>query len=134
MERKRWLRRAREIDKVIEIALAQRGKPYIYGSAGPSGFDCSGLVVYSFLHGTGVSLPHNAFQQFKATRRLLTRGLRPRRGDLVFYYSPIHHVGIYLGRGQIVQAGDPDLGIEKVHVDQYAQPVAWGRVRGVVSH
>ena len=89
-----------------DIAIAQRylGVPYVWGGASPSGFDCSGLVMYVFAQ-LGVSLPHNAAMQFALCTPVPRADLQP--GDLVFYgYSPgsIHHVGIYVGNGTMIDA------------------------------
>jgi len=89
-----------------DIAIAERylGVPYVWGGASPSGFDCSGLVMYVFAQ-LGVSLPHNAAMQFACSTPVPRAGLQP--GDLVFYgYSPgsIHHVGIYVGNGTMIDA------------------------------
>ncbi|MFY1696949.1 NlpC/P60 family protein [Solwaraspora sp. WMMA2101] len=92
--------------KAVTFACAQIGKPYIWGSAGPSGYDCSGLTLAAWRQG-GVSLPHNAARQRQVTRNISRDELRP--GDLVFYYS-LSHVGMYVGDGWIVhasQAGEP---------------------------
>ncbi|HZQ26853.1 MAG TPA: NlpC/P60 family protein [Acidimicrobiales bacterium] len=85
------------------VAEAQRqlGKPYQYGAAGPNSFDCSGLTMWSWRAG-GVSLPHSAAAQYSAIRHVAVSDLVP--GDLVFYGSPIHHVGMYVGNGQMIEA------------------------------
>ena len=80
------------------------GKPYKYGGSSPAGFDCSGLVQYSFKH-AGVALPHNTLQQRSASR--LIRSSELRRGDLLFFNQEgkkYGHVGIYLGDGRFVHA------------------------------
>lgn len=85
----------------VQTALAQVGKPYQWGAAGPSSFDCSGLTMYAWAH-AGVSLPHSSAAQYSATARVSTSSLAP--GDLLFYYSPIHHVAMYIGGGRMVEA------------------------------
>jgi cell wall-associated NlpC family hydrolase len=85
----------------IDFALSQRGKPYHWGSAGPSSYDCSGLTMRSYAH-AGISLDHYTGSQWHAGRHVGRSELRP--GDLVFFYSDHHHVGIYLGGGQMVHA------------------------------
>ena len=80
------------------------GKPYKYGGASPSGFDCSGLVQYSFRQ-AGIALPHNTVQQRSATRLVKVAELR--RGDLLFFNQEgkrASHVGIYLGKERFVHA------------------------------
>lgn len=85
----------------VQTAMAQQGKPYQWGAAGPSSFDCSGLTMYAWAH-AGVSLPHSSAAQYSATTRVSTSALAP--GDLLFYYSPIHHVAMYIGGGRMVEA------------------------------
>ena len=77
-------------------AYAQIGKPYVYGAAGPAAFDCSGLTKAAWA-AAGVTLPHNAARQYSSMAHLARADLAP--GDLVFYYSDIHHVAIYIGNG-----------------------------------
>jgi cell wall-associated NlpC family hydrolase len=85
----------------VQAALSQVGKPYVWGAAGPNSYDCSGLTMWSWAH-AGVSLPHSSAAQYSVTARVSTSALEP--GDLVFYYSPIHHVAMYIGNGQMVEA------------------------------
>jgi cell wall-associated NlpC family hydrolase len=85
----------------VNTALAQVGKPYVYGGAGPNSFDCSGLTQYSWA-AAGVSLPHSAEMQAGMGSPVTLSALQP--GDLVFYYSPIGHVAMYIGNGNIVHA------------------------------
>jgi peptidoglycan DL-endopeptidase CwlO len=87
--------------KVVAFAKAQIGEPYSYGAAGPGSWDCSGLTMMAWAQ-AGVSLPHSSRQQFSVTRRVSRSQLQP--GDLVFYYSPISHVSIYVGNGMRVTA------------------------------
>lgn len=127
-----WMNSVRHerIEQVIHFALDQRGKPYKFGADGPDEFDCSGLVVAAYRQ-IGIELPHNAAEQFAATRRVVRMHWIKRKGDLVFYYHPISHVAIYLGGGYIIQAGSPSLGIARVETARYAKPVGWGRVKHV---
>ena len=85
----------------VDTALAQRGKPYVWAAAGPDSFDCSGLVMYAYA-AAGVSLPHSSRMQAGIGQSVSRDQLQP--GDLVFFYSPISHVGIYIGNGQMVHA------------------------------
>ncbi|MBB2912547.1 cell wall-associated NlpC family hydrolase [Streptosporangium becharense] len=82
-------------------ALTQQLKPYIWGAEGPNGFDCSGLVMWAYQK-VGISLPHYTGDQWAAGTHISKDQLRP--GDLVFFYSDLHHVGIYLGGGLMVHA------------------------------
>ncbi len=93
----------------VEIAMAQVGKSYVFGTAGPNTFDCSGLMVYSYKK-MGVSLPRTSRAQFGAGTAVSKDNLQP--GDLVFYYSGISHVGMYIGNGKIVHAANPRSGVK----------------------
>lgn len=86
---------------VVDVALRYVGVPYVWGGASPSGFDCSGLVQYSYAQ-VGVSLPHSSRAQYNVGVAVARSDLQP--GDLVFFGSPIHHVGIYVGGGNMVHA------------------------------
>jgi peptidoglycan DL-endopeptidase CwlO len=87
--------------KAVAYAKAQVGKPYAYGASGPGSFDCSGLTMMAWAQ-ANVSLPHSSSAQYGATRRISSGDLQP--GDLIFYYSPITHVAIYVGGGMQVAA------------------------------
>lgn len=90
--------------RAAKVACAQAGKPYVYATAGPDTFDCSGLTQYAWRHGAGVSLPHNAYQQKQVTGDPSITRATLRVGDLVFYYSDIHHVAIYVGGNWVMSA------------------------------
>ena len=92
----------------VQYALAQVGDSYVYGATGPDAFDCSGLTMRAWAQ-AGVSLPHSSSAQFASGPRIAASDLQP--GDLVFYYSPISHVGIYIGNGMIVHAANPSTGV-----------------------
>ncbi len=85
----------------VDAALSQVGKPYQWGAAGPDSFDCSGLTMWAWAR-AGVGLPHNSGAQYDATVRVGSGEWEP--GDLLFFGSPIHHVGMYIGNGQMVEA------------------------------
>lgn len=85
----------------VQTAYDQIGKPYRWGAAGPDSFDCSGLTMYSWAR-AGVSLPHSSRAQFSATKRVARENLQA--GDLVFFGSPIHHVGIFVGNGNMINS------------------------------
>jgi cell wall-associated NlpC family hydrolase len=82
-------------------ACAQIGKPYVFGSGGPNTFDCSGLTAYAW-KAAGVNLRHYTQWQWQDTKPVSRADLRP--GDLVFYYSDLHHMGMYVGNNWIVHA------------------------------
>jgi cell wall-associated NlpC family hydrolase len=86
---------------IVDTALAARGRPYVWGGTGPAGYDCSGLVVAA-ARKAGISLPHSSLMQSTAGTPVARTALRP--GDLVFFYRPVSHVGIYIGNGQIVHS------------------------------
>lgn len=85
----------------VETALAYHGIPYLWGGEKPSGFDCSGLVLYVYRQ-HGVELPHYSGSQFLLGDKIMPQDLRP--GDVVFFGSPVHHVGIYMGAGYYIHA------------------------------
>jgi cell wall-associated NlpC family hydrolase len=119
--------RAAKINRVMTWASHQRGKPYSYGAAGPSRFDCSGLVMYVFKHAIGRSLSHNAEAQYRASRHISRRYLRP--GDLVFEVSSsgyAYHVGIYAGNGYFWHA--PHSGTVVKKQKMYSAHWRFGRI------
>lgn len=107
----------------VNYALAQVGDAYVYGAAGPDAFDCSGLTMMAWRQ-AGVSLPHSSSGQMSSGPSVPSSALQP--GDLVFYYSPVSHVGIYIGNGKIVHAANPDSGVEVA--DVFSMPFS-GAVR-----
>lgn len=98
----------------VATALAQVGDAYVYGAAGPDAFDCSGLTMFAW-RAAGVSLPHSSSIQAGMGVPVSYSAMQP--GDMVFYYSPISHVGIYIGNGQLVHAPNPSTTVEVVDVD-----------------
>lgn len=92
----------------VQYAMAQVGDAYVYGAAGESAFDCSGLTMRAWAQ-AGVSLPHSSSAQYGSGPHVAASDLQP--GDLVFYYSPISHVGMYIGNGMIVHAANPGTGV-----------------------
>ena len=85
----------------VQEAYRQLGKPYRWGAEGPDAFDCSGLSKWAWAK-AGVSLPHYSRAQYNEGRHVSQSELRP--GDLVFFGNPIHHLGIYVGNGQMIHA------------------------------
>ncbi len=100
----------------VTTAPAQIGKPYPWAAAGPNSFDCSGLTMYSW-SAAGVTMTHYAAAQFDEFPHVSQSELQP--GDLVFFGSPIHHVGIYEGSGTMIDA--PETG-ENVRRDSIYRP------------
>jgi peptidoglycan DL-endopeptidase CwlO len=107
---------------VVNAALSQLGVPYRFARSEPGvAFDCSGLTKWAWGM-AGVALPHQSRHQFSTTRRIPKE--HAQAGDLIYYYSPISHVGIYLGDGRLIHA--PATGdVVKISA------VNWGRVAGV---
>ncbi len=85
----------------VETAFAYHGIPYLWGGETPSGFDCSGLILYVYRQ-HGVNLPHYSGSQFLLGEKIAPAELLP--GDVVFFGSPIHHVGMYVGGGYFIHA------------------------------
>jgi len=85
----------------LRFAISQMGKPYAWGAAGPGSYDCSGLTMASW-RAAGVSLPHSSRMQYAVTAHVSRSAMRP--GDLVFFYSPISHVAIFVGGDTVVGA------------------------------
>ncbi|GAA0630231.1 C40 family peptidase [Sporichthya brevicatena] len=101
--------------KAIEFALAQIGDRYVWGASGPDGWDCSGLTMVAWSK-AGVSLPHSSRMQYATGNKIPRSELQP--GDLVYFYSPISHVGIYLGNGRMVHAPNPGRRVEISPISQ----------------
>jgi len=85
----------------VAAAESMLGRPYVYGAAGPSAFDCSGLMYWAWQR-AGVTLPRTSEAQASAGRRIPLSQARP--GDLVIYYGDMHHVGMYVGHGMVIHA------------------------------
>ena len=103
--------------QAIDFAIAQLGDAYVYGGTGPSGWDCSGLVMKSFA-AAGVSLPRVAGPQINSVRKVSMDALQP--GDLVAY-GDNSHIGIYLGRGKVIHAPHPGRSVEITGLARYTQ-------------
>ena len=97
--------------KALAYAKAQLGEPYARSGAGPSSWDCSGLTMMAW-GSAGVSLPHSSRQQFNRGQPVAKSELQ--LGDLVFFYSDIHHVGLYAGSGQVIHAPRPGKSVEYI--------------------
>lgn len=102
--------------RAVQFALAQVGKPYVWGSAGPSSYDCSGLTSAAWA-AAGVSLPHSALQQYGYGKHVSFSQMVP--GDLMFFYSPIGHVAMYIGNGLMVSAPQTGENVKVIPADTY---------------
>jgi cell wall-associated NlpC family hydrolase len=115
------------VGAVIAYAKSKLGDDYVWGAAGPSTFDCSGLTMMAWKQ-AGVNLPHNSYDQYKATRRVSVSALQV--GDLVFYGSSasnIHHVALYVGGGQVIHAPQPGEVVKYASVKMESDLFAGGR-------
>ncbi|MEU3032652.1 NlpC/P60 family protein [Streptomyces incarnatus] len=99
----------------VAYAFAKLGSPYVWGATGPHSFDCSGLIQAAY-RSAGVSLPRTTYAQIDAGRRVSRSELRP--GDLVFFYSGISHVGLYIGNGRMIHAPNPSAPVRVAPIDQ----------------
>jgi cell wall-associated NlpC family hydrolase len=110
------------VGDALSYAMGQVGDAYVYGAAGPDAFDCSGLTMMAW-KAAGVNLPHSSSAQMAMGTPVSSSELQP--GDLVFYYSPVSHVGIYIGNGQIVDAANPSTGVRVAGV--FSMPFSGAR-------
>ena len=108
--------------QALQAALSRLGDPYVWGAVGPNEFDCSGLVMWAYAH-VGISLPHYTGSQWNSGVHVSRNDLEP--GDLVFFFSNISHVGMYIGNGLMIDA--PNFR-EVVRVE----PIYWSAFVGAV--
>ncbi|WP_242882205.1 MULTISPECIES: NlpC/P60 family protein [Actinomadura] len=87
--------------QALRIAMTKMGRPYVWGASGPTTFDCSGLTMWAYKQ-VGINLPHYTGSQWNAGTHVSESELQP--GDLVFFYSDLHHVGMYIGGGKMLHA------------------------------
>ena len=99
---------------IVDTALAQQGKPYVWAGAGPNVYDCSGLTQFSYA-AAGITLPHSSRMQSTMGVPVARADLQP--GDLVFFYDPVGHVGIYIGNGLMVHAPTAGDVVRTINVD-----------------
>jgi peptidoglycan DL-endopeptidase CwlO len=111
----------------VSTALAQQGEPYVWGAAGPGSFDCSGLVQYAY-RAAGVSLPHSSSGQASMGRAVSRSQLQP--GDLIAFYSPVSHIGIYIGDGKMVHAPTSGDVVKVASIDAMGGITAMRRLVG----
>ena len=98
----------------ISAAYSVIGTPYVFGAADPNvGFDCSGLTMWAWAQ-AGVSLPHSSAAQYSSLPHVAQSDVQP--GDLLFFYSPISHVGMYVGGGRMIHASHPGVPVSVVSV------------------
>lgn len=97
----------------VDLAYAQVGKPYVWGSTGPNAFDCSGLIYWIYSSNLGRPIPRTAYEQGLSGQQISMSDLQP--GDVV--YSPTH-IGLYIGNGQIIHASTPSTGV-------IVSPLSW---------
>lgn len=97
------------VQGAINAALAKVGSAYVWGTSGPNTFDCSGLTSYAYRQ-VGITLSRSSRTQYSSEgRKVSLSEIQP--GDLVFYYSPVSHVALYIGNGKIVHAANPRSGV-----------------------
>jgi peptidoglycan DL-endopeptidase CwlO len=100
-------------DRVAELSLQYRGRPYVWGGTGPGGFDCSGFTRYVYSR-VGIDLPHSSYAQWNSGRHIPRAALRP--GDIVFFAS-LSHVGLYLGHDLFIHAPHTGLDVSVASLD-----------------
>ncbi|MFI5802747.1 NlpC/P60 family protein [Streptomyces sp. NPDC051561] len=101
--------------QAVSFAYSALGKPYVWGATGPSSFDCSGLTQAAW-RSAGVALPRTTYTQINAGQRVSSSQLAP--GDLLFFYSGITHVGLYIGDGKMIHAPRPGAPVRIAPIDQ----------------
>lgn len=99
----------------VNAAMGQIGTPYVWGGSSPGGFDCSGLTSWAYRQ-AGISLPRVAAAQFSAFPRVSRDQLQP--GDLVYFGSSIHHMGMYIGGGMMVEAPRTGLNVRTAPISR----------------
>ena len=112
---------------IVEIAQKYVGAPYRWGGSSPSGFDCSGLVRYVYAQ-VGVSLPHNAAQQYTLGTPVSRDSLEP--GDVVFF-DRLRHNGIYIGDGRFIHARQTGKRVSIASLDEAWYATRWVGARRI---
>ncbi|WP_112467761.1 C40 family peptidase [Streptomyces triticisoli] len=105
-------------------AQSKLGSPYVYGAAGPSSFDCSGLTSWAYAQ-AGVSLPRTSESQTGAGTRIYSMS-QLKVGDLVFFFNDLHHVGLYAGNGQVLHAPRPGTVVRYESFNTMGGPFMFG--------
>lgn len=104
--------------RAAAAACTQIGKHYVWDTAGPNTYDCSGLTMWAWAK-VGVNLPHNAYAQKHTVPYVFTNRNLLKPGDLTFFYSNVHHVGIYVGNGWIVNAPNSGDVVRMAKLDHF---------------
>ncbi|MGL5329500.1 MAG: SH3 domain-containing protein [Peptostreptococcaceae bacterium] len=108
-----------KVDAVINLAMKQIGKPYVWGATGPDSFDCSGLTSYVYKHGANYNLPRTSTEQAKVGKTVSKSDLKP--GDLIFSSTNgtgnVSHVGIYIGNNEMIHAPKPGQNVHIVKIN-----------------
>ena len=125
-----------KVDKVLNFASQQLGKPYVWGAQGPNSFDCSGLTYYVYKNAAGITLPRTSVEQSKYGTTVSKSNLKA--GDLIFFDTSgpndggVSHVGIYVGNGQMIHASSSQKKIVKVSVETSYWNNAYVRAKRVL--
>ena len=111
-------------NKVVALAKAQVGKPYVWGATGPYSFDCSGLTSYVYSHALGKYITRTTYTQVHQGKTVAVSTATLKKGDLLFWGSKSspYHVGIYVGGGKFVHAATPSQGVIKQSLSYYFWP------------
>ncbi len=102
--------------RAAAFACREAGKPYVFGAAGPSTYDCSGLTLAAW-KSVGVYMPHNAYQQSRSMHSVKRADIQI--GDLVFYFSDVRHVAIYIGDGHMINAPNSGDYVRMANIDTW---------------
>ena len=114
--------------KVVAAALSRVSTgQYVWGASGGNSFDCSGLMMYAYRQ-IGISLPHSSSAQSRLGKAVSITNLKP--GDLLFFYSPVHHVGMYIGDGKFVHARNTRDDLEFDTISGYGHFTSARRIIG----
>ncbi|MFJ7155696.1 NlpC/P60 family protein [Streptomyces sp. NPDC101118] len=100
--------------QAVAFAYGAIGKPYVWGATGPNAYDCSGLTQAAW-RSAGVTLPRTTYTQINTGSRISRSQLAP--GDLVFFYSGVSHVGLYIGGGKMIHAPRPGSTVRVASID-----------------
>ena len=119
---------ARVVGAIRYATSKVKTSQYVWGASGPNGFDCSGLMLAAY-RTVGISLPHSSRAQANVGRPVSRSELKP--GDLIFWYHPIHHGGMYIGNGKIVHARN--VRVDLVIQTLASYPAPWAGARRVVG-